>query len=373
MFEETHRLALALVRDGLVDGLRIDHPDGLADPEGYLRAAARRGRRARVGGEDPRPGRAAAGVVAGRRDGRLRVPQRRGGAVRRPGRRGPPDRALGRPRRRRCAPSASTPTRPSWSRRPPPSPRKCNAFTASSRATTCPRRCPRCRCTGPTSASGRRRRTSRSCREAGIEWLLDAPPEFVTRFQQTTPPVMAKGVEDTAFYRYLRLLALNDVGGDPGRFGLSVEDFHAANAARRPLNLLVTQTHDTKRSGDVRARIGALAGMAEEWEAHVRGWLSMLEAVPGPDAAERYLVFQTLVGRVADRARAARRVPREGAARGEAHDELDRARRGARGGGQGVRARARRPARVPRGLRPVRGRGRGGRRAGRARPAGCSS
>ena len=133
--------------------------------------------------------------------------------------------------------------------------------------------------------------------EAGIEWLLDAPPEFVTRFQQTTPPVMAKGVEDTAFYRYLRLLALNDVGGDPGRFGLSIADFHAANAERRPpLNLLVTQTHDTKRSGDVRARIGAISGMAETWEAHVRGWLELTSEVPGPDDAERYLVFQTLAG-----------------------------------------------------------------------------
>ena len=132
--------------------------------------------------------------------------------------------------------------------------------------------------------------------EAGIEWLLDAPPEFVTRFQQTTPPVMAKGVEDTAFYRYLRLLALNDVGGDPGRFGLPIADFHAANAERAPLNLLVTQTHDTKRSGDVRARIGAIAGMAEAWEAHVRGWLELTSEVPGPDDAERYLVFQTLAG-----------------------------------------------------------------------------
>ena len=87
---------------------------------------------------------------------------------------------------------------------------------------------------------------------------------------------MAKGVEDTAFYRYGRLLALNDVGGDPSRFGISVEAFHAGGrerAERFPRNLLVTQTHDTKRSGDVRARIGALAGMAEEWEAHVRTWL----------------------------------------------------------------------------------------------------
>ena len=99
-------------------------------------------------------------------------------------------------------------------------------------------------------------------------WRSAGHDAFVTRFQQTTPPVMAKGVEDTAFYRYLRLLALNEVGGDPGRFGSSLEAFHARQAerARRfPRGLLVTQTHDTKRSGDARARIGALAGMAEEW------------------------------------------------------------------------------------------------------------
>src|SRR5215207_9945808 len=98
-----------------------------------------------------------------------------------------------------------------------------------------------------------------------VEWFAQAPPAFQTRFQQLTPAIMAKGVEDTAFYRYGRLLALNDVGGDPSRFGLPVERFHAANlerARRFPNNLLITQTHDTKRSGDVRARIGALAGMA---------------------------------------------------------------------------------------------------------------
>jgi (1->4)-alpha-D-glucan 1-alpha-D-glucosylmutase len=139
-------------------------------------------------------------------------------------------------------------------------------------------------------------------REAGLEWLPEAPQEFVTRFQQTTPPVMAKGVEDTAFYRYGRLLALNDVGGDPSRFGISVEAFHEGSrerAARFPRNLLATQTHDTKRSGDVRARIGALAGMAEEWEAHLRRWLSLLADVPGVggvDLAERSFIFQTLVG-----------------------------------------------------------------------------
>ena len=122
---------------------------------------------------------------------------------------------------------------------------------------------------------------------------------FVTRFQQTTPAIMAKGVEDTAFYRYGRLLALNDVGGDPSRFGISVDAFHQGNAerARRfPNNLLVTQTHDTKRSGDVRARIGALAGMPEEWAARVRRWLEACSPLRGPDAVERYLIFQTLVG-----------------------------------------------------------------------------
>jgi (1->4)-alpha-D-glucan 1-alpha-D-glucosylmutase len=122
---------------------------------------------------------------------------------------------------------------------------------------------------------------------------------FVTRFQQTTPAIMAKGVEDTAFYRYGRLLALNDVGGDPSRFGLSVADFHAANeerARRFPHNLLITQTHDTKRSGDVRARIGALSTMPEAWAEHVRQWMELGAWIEGPDAVERYFVFQTLVG-----------------------------------------------------------------------------
>ncbi|MEA2155945.1 MAG: (1-_4)-alpha-D-glucan 1-alpha-D-glucosylmutase [Solirubrobacteraceae bacterium] len=134
------------------------------------------------------------------------------------------------------------------------------------------------------------------------ELFDDAPAEFVSRFQQTSPPVTAKGIEDTAFYRYLRLLALNDVGGDPGRWGISVADFHAANLARAerfPRNLLVTQTHDTKRSGDARARIGALSAIPEQWAEHVRRWYELTEELVvrgAPDAAERYLVFQTLAG-----------------------------------------------------------------------------
>jgi (1->4)-alpha-D-glucan 1-alpha-D-glucosylmutase len=121
--------------------------------------------------------------------------------------------------------------------------------------------------------------------------------DFVVRFQQATGPVMAKGVEDTAFYRYFRLAALNEVGGSPGRFGLGVAEFHEANAKRAerfPLNLLTTYTHDTKRSPDVRARIVALTWLADEWAGRVRAWRAELGGLD--DAREELLVFQTLVG-----------------------------------------------------------------------------
>ena len=126
--------------------------------------------------------------------------------------------------------------------------------------------------------------------------------EFVTRFQQTTGAVMAKGVEDTALYRYHRLVALNEVGGDPGRFAVSPEEMHAANAERartHPRALLATQTHDTKRSGDVRARIGALAAIPGEWRDRVLAWRERnapLRRAGAPDANEEYLIYQTLVG-----------------------------------------------------------------------------
>src|SRR5215217_652506 len=125
--------------------------------------------------------------------------------------------------------------------------------------------------------------------------LLEEPgrEEFVVRFQQTTGPVMAKGVEDTAFYRYFRLTALNEVGGNPGRFSLSVDEFHRANverAERFPNHLLATQTHDTKRSGDVRARIAAVALHADEWVERRREWRAL------DDPHEDELLWQTLVG-----------------------------------------------------------------------------
>jgi len=130
----------------------------------------------------------------------------------------------------------------------------------------------------------------------------EAPPGFVTRFQQTTPAITAKGVEDTAFYRYCRLISLNDVGGDPSRFGIDVGWFHAScveRLERFPLNLLTTQTHDAKRSADVRARIDALSSMPDEWATHVGRWFELTNSHRdggAPDDVERYFLFQTLVG-----------------------------------------------------------------------------
>ena len=130
----------------------------------------------------------------------------------------------------------------------------------------------------------------------------EAAAEFVTRFQQTCGPVMAKGVEDTAFYRYLRLAALNEVGGDPGRFGLPVAEFHeACLAAQRdwPVSQTTLSTHDTKRSEDVRARLVLLAQCAPEWGETLVRWTALggrHRSLAGPDRATEVLVWQTLLG-----------------------------------------------------------------------------
>ena len=129
---------------------------------------------------------------------------------------------------------------------------------------------------------------------------------FVRRFQQFTGPVMAKAMEDTAFYRFVPLVSLNEVGGDPRHFGLSVSDFHDLNAERaelRPHSLLGTATHDTKRGEDVRARLNVLSEMPREWENRVRRWAEWNKPAktwrgqePAPSAKDEYLLYQTLVG-----------------------------------------------------------------------------
>jgi (1->4)-alpha-D-glucan 1-alpha-D-glucosylmutase len=129
-----------------------------------------------------------------------------------------------------------------------------------------------------------------------------AAEEFVVRFQQTCGPVMAKGVEDTAFYRYLRLSALNEVGGDPGRFGTTVAGFDSAAAhatAHWPRTMTTLSTHDTKRSEDVRARLVLLSQCPDEWAEAVRRWHEAAaphRSPAGPDAVTEQLVWQTLVG-----------------------------------------------------------------------------
>ena len=126
--------------------------------------------------------------------------------------------------------------------------------------------------------------------------------ELVLRFQQLTGPVMAKGAEDTAFYCYRRLVSLNEVGGDPGRFGTSVEEFHRRNrrtAEVWPSTLLTLSTHDTKRSGDVRARIGLLSEIPDQWALAVRRWSSANEVHKRnglPDRGAEYLLYQSLFG-----------------------------------------------------------------------------
>lgn len=126
--------------------------------------------------------------------------------------------------------------------------------------------------------------------------------ELALRFQQLTGPAMAKGVEDTAFYVYNRFVALNEVGGDPGRFAVSPDELHrhCANAlARAPRGLLATSTHDTKRSEDVRARLALLSEMPRDWAAAVRRWSAHNERHrrgDGPDRNDEYLLYQILVG-----------------------------------------------------------------------------
>jgi (1->4)-alpha-D-glucan 1-alpha-D-glucosylmutase len=129
---------------------------------------------------------------------------------------------------------------------------------------------------------------------------------FAMKLQQYTGPVQAKGLEDTAFYRFNVLLSINEVGGDPGRFGRSVAEFHEANVERArnwPLEMLTTATHDTKLGEDVRARINAISELSSEWAREVARWMrlnrgqrTLIDAEPAPDHNDEYRLYQALVG-----------------------------------------------------------------------------
>jgi (1->4)-alpha-D-glucan 1-alpha-D-glucosylmutase len=134
----------------------------------------------------------------------------------------------------------------------------------------------------------------------------EAIERFVGKFQQLTGPIMGKAVEDTAFYRFNRLVSLNEVGGEPDRFGTSVAEFHQLNQSRLPRlshTLNATSTHDTKRSEDVRARISVLSEIGREWRERVQRWSRWhkrlkieVEGTEVPSRNSEFMLYQTLVG-----------------------------------------------------------------------------
>jgi (1->4)-alpha-D-glucan 1-alpha-D-glucosylmutase len=318
VFEETHELVISLVREGLIDGLRVDHPDGLADPAGYLarlrQAGVERvwidkildpGERLRdwpvcgtVGYEflddvcalfvDPEGKPALTALweqVSGDRRSFAEI-------------------AHVAKLEQVHGPFWQDVERLARELGDVPLPGGLEVLGHALASVSVYR-------TYVEPWSGRvddadRRVIEASGMDPQIAAMLllerDAPPGFVTRFQQTTPAITAKGVEDTAFYRYCRLISLNDVGGDPSRFGIDVGWFHAScveRLERFPLNLLTTQTHDAKRSADIRARIGALSSVPDEWATHVARWFELTDSQRSggaPDDVERYFLFQTLVG-----------------------------------------------------------------------------
>jgi (1->4)-alpha-D-glucan 1-alpha-D-glucosylmutase len=315
VFATTHRLPLRLVAEGVVDGLRVDHPDGLADPAGYLERL-RDGGAERVWVEKileaqeelrdwPVTGTVgyeflndvAALFVHPAGEGPLTELHAELTGERRPFAEIAAEAKLE---------QATTTFTPEVERL-----RRVEDVPDLERSLAS---LPIYRTYVQEKAAAGDREAIEVAVERGMPKAIadrllrkrKARAEFVTRFQQTTPAITAKGVEDTAFYRDTRLLALNEVGGDPGRFNLAVADFHSRSAARAerfPHGLLITQTHDTKRSGDVRARIGALAGVAAEWRAEVERWFELAAPLrtevggsSAPDPTEEYLIYQTLVG-----------------------------------------------------------------------------
>ncbi len=132
---------------------------------------------------------------------------------------------------------------------------------------------------------------------------------FTLKFQQLTGPIMAKGLEDTTCYVYNRFVSVNEVGGSPAEFGISLDEFHRGNQLRAqqwPHSMLATSTHDTKRSEDVRARLDVLSEMPRHWSANVMKWRRLnrtrkIEISDGrlvPDNNEEYLLYQTIVGAI---------------------------------------------------------------------------
>ncbi len=250
VFDATHGLILRLLEEGVIDGVRVDHPDGLADPVGYLRRLRDGGAR-RVWVEK---------ILASTE--RLPADWPVSGTV--------GYEFLNDVCGLFVDPAGEAALTALWDELSEDA-RPFGAYALEAKLEQAR--------TTFTPEVERLQRLRPELSGAAIALALSAVPiyrtydpltagPFITRFQQTTPAIMAKGVEDTAFYRYGRLLALNDVGGDPGRFGVAVDDFHAGNAERAvryPQALLTTMTHDAKRSLDTRASIAVLSQIPEHW------------------------------------------------------------------------------------------------------------
>ncbi len=344
VFDDTHGLTLALVADGTVHGLRVDHVDGLADPQGYLerlRAAAPGARIVveKVLDADEQlpaswPVQGTTGYDFLNRVTRLFVDAEGAAAMQRGYERftglrqryaelaraarlqvagtdlaAEAERLTGllagiceghrrqRDYTRRELRDALTELLAAFGvYRVYPRPGHAVTLADSARVAT-------------AVATARQRRPDLDAELVGFlgELLVlrhagAAEAEFAVRFAQLSGPVMAKGVEDTAFYRYHPLSCLNEVGGDPGGAGRSVQDFHGAMADTWrlwPEAMLTLSTHDTKRSSDVRARISVLSELPQAWERTIGRWAgrnARHKKNGWPDRNAEYLLYQTLVG-----------------------------------------------------------------------------
>ncbi|MGZ8231800.1 MAG: malto-oligosyltrehalose synthase, partial [Burkholderiales bacterium] len=370
VFEATHRFVLALAADGKIDGLRIDHPDGLYDPEQYFhRVQKRYAELAGIDcdpGEDGRPARPLYLIIEKIAAGHERLPDswavhgtsgyRFATAVNavlvdhaaademeRAYRGFAPD---ARPYHESVYDGKITIMKAALASplmmlttellRIARADRRTRDYTLNNlryalaefvacfpvyrtyildKPSTQDRRyidwaiaqaCARSRAADPSIYEFVRRVLLNEPPEDGTAELKSRVRSFAIKMQQFTAPVTAKGVEDTAFYRYHRLVSLNDVAGDPDQFGMPVSAFHGACAERcahRPHTMLATSTHDNKRSEDVRARIDVISEMPDAWRRLLRRWdrinrpkKSRIEGEPAPSSNDEYLLYQILLG-----------------------------------------------------------------------------
>ncbi|SDK11995.1 (1-_4)-alpha-D-glucan 1-alpha-D-glucosylmutase [Nonomuraea maritima] len=305
VFFATHEVIFWLLDEGLVDGLRVDHPDGLADPRGYLsRLRERAGERWTVVekiliGPERLPGDWACDGTTGydvlnRVNGLFVDPSGKEPLVKiftdMTGQ--PPDYRPVMAQAKldvldqffgaevdRLARAASC---------DPAAVRELLAAMPVYRAYVVPGE------EVPPESAEIVELAAESCSPAVqplVREVLYGSPESIVRFQQTCGPVMAKGVEDTALYRWFPLACLNEVGGEPDHFGVSVDDFHDFCAELSPYTMTTLSTHDTKRSEDVRARLSVLSEMPGEWAAAVAEWSAQVSFDPRLD----YLAWQNLM------------------------------------------------------------------------------